>query len=98
MLIFSEFLIEFTLPAPTAMLAVLHLHPSVLPRLRSGDELLVESLGIPYPPNTPVPVSYYFDSFGNRCSRFMAPAGHLRLSGSNVIEADELPDPQYPDA
>jgi transglutaminase-like putative cysteine protease len=98
MLIFSEFVIEFTLPAPTAMLAVLHLHPSILSRLRSGDELVVESLGIPFPPNTGVPVSYYLDSFGNRCSRFLAPAGHLRLSGSNVIEADEFPDIQYPDA
>jgi transglutaminase-like putative cysteine protease len=98
MLILSEFVIEFTLPAPTAMLAVLHLHPSIVDRLQSGDELLVESLGIPFPPNTPVPTTDYLDSFGNRCSRFLAPAGHLRLSGSNVIEADPFPDVQYPDA
>jgi transglutaminase-like putative cysteine protease len=98
MLILSEFVIEFTLPAPTAMLAVLHLHPSMVPRLRSGDELLVESLGIPFPPNTPIAATFYVDSFGNRCSRFLAPAGHLRLSGSNVVDADPFPDLQYPDA
>jgi hypothetical protein len=61
MLILSEFLIEFTLPAPTAMIALLHLYPSLLPRLRSGVELLVESLGVPFPPNTAVPSTYHID-------------------------------------
>jgi transglutaminase-like putative cysteine protease len=45
-----------------------------------------------------VPATDYIDSFGNRCARFLAPAGHLRLSGSNVIEADSFPDVEYPDA
>jgi transglutaminase-like putative cysteine protease len=98
MLILSEFVIEFTLPTPTAMIAMLHLHPSLLSRLRSGNELAVESLGIPFPPNTVIPSTDYVDSFGNRCARFLALAGHLRLSGSNVIEADSFPDVQYPDA
>jgi transglutaminase-like putative cysteine protease len=98
MLILSEFQIEFTLPAQTAMIVLLHLHPSLEPRLRSGNELLVESLGVPFPPNTVVPSTDYIDSFGNRCSRFLAPSGHLRLSGSNVIDADPFPDIQYPDA
>src|SRR5271170_5116303 len=98
MLILSEFNIEFTLPAPAAMIALLHLHPSLQPRLQSRDELLVESLGVPFPPNTAVPTVDYLDVFGNICSRFSAPAGHLRLSGSNVIEADEYPDTLYPDA
>jgi transglutaminase-like putative cysteine protease len=96
MLILSEFNIEFTLPGPAAMLTLLHLHPSLLPRLQSGNELLVESLGVPFPPNTVIPSSDYIDSFGNRCARFLAPAGHLRLSGSNIIEADAFPDAEYP--
>jgi transglutaminase-like putative cysteine protease len=98
MLILSEFNIEFTLPAPTPMVALLHLHPSLLPRLRSGNDLLVESLGVPFPPNTVIPTVDYIDSFGNRCARFVAPAGHLRLLGSNIIEADPFPDILYPDA
>jgi hypothetical protein len=73
MLILSEFHIEFTLPGSTAMIAMLHLHQSLLPRLRSGNELLVESLGVPFPPNTVVPTADYIDSFGNRCARFQAP-------------------------
>ncbi len=98
MLVLSEFQIEFTLPGPTAMIALLHLHPSLLPLLHSGNELLVESLGVPFPPNTVVPATDYTDSFGNRCARFLAPAGHLRPSGSNIVEADSFPDVQYPDA
>jgi transglutaminase-like putative cysteine protease len=98
MLVLSEFNIEFTLPAPTAMVTLLHLHPSLGPRIRSGNHLLVESLGVPFPPNTVIPTSDYIDSFGNRCARFLAPSGHLRLSGSNLVEADAFPDIQYPDA
>ena len=52
MLILSEFNIEFTLPAPTAMVSLLQLHPSLEPRLRSGNELLVESLGTRFRPKT----------------------------------------------
>jgi len=37
----------------------------------------------------------YTDTFGNRCARFDAPAGHLRLSGSNVVDVDSKPDPIY---
>jgi transglutaminase-like putative cysteine protease len=98
MLILSEFNIEFTLPAPAAMIVLLHLHPSLQPRLRSSDEVLVESLGVPFPPNVIIPTVDYVDVFGNICSRFSAPTGHLRLSGSNIIEAEEFPDALYPDA
>lgn len=106
MLILSEFDIQFQLPFPTPMVALLHLHPSVEPRLRSGNELLVEQLhrdSIPgekvvQPQATVIPSADYMDSFGNRCARFLAPAGHLRLSGSNLIDAESTPDRLYPDA
>jgi len=39
-------------------------------------------------------VEEYFDAFGNRCSRFLAPAGAIRLSGTNVISGVFLLDPQ----
>jgi hypothetical protein len=64
-LILPEFHIEFTRPGPTAMVALLHLHLSLLPRIRSGNELLVESLGVPFPPNTVIPTTDYIDSFFN---------------------------------
>ena len=43
MLIRSEFNIQFSLSSPTSMVALLHLHPSLEPLLRSGNELLVEN-------------------------------------------------------
>ena len=96
MLILSEFDIQFHMPFPAPMVAVLHLHPSLGPRLRSGDALLVEQLVSSDPAdNVVVPSTEYLDAFGNRCSRFMAPAGHLKLSGNNVLDADPNPDPVY---
>ena len=99
MLILSEFNIQFQLPAAAPMIAVLHLHPSVELRLRSGNELLIEQLISSDPAeNVVIPSADYIDTFGNRCARFIAPAGHLKLSGSNVVEADSEPDTLYPEA
>ena len=99
MLILSEFDIQFQLPFRSPMVAVLHLHPSLEPRLRSGDHLLVEQLVSADPAdNVVVPHTTYLDAFGNRCSRFVAPAGHLRLSSNSVIDAEPTPDPIYADA
>lgn len=102
MLISSEFDIQFHLPAPAAVVALLHLHPDVVPRLRFGNELLVEHLGTSayagVDPRMVVPSTDYLDSFGNRCSRFVAPAGHLRLSGTSLVEVEGTPDRLYPDA
>jgi transglutaminase-like putative cysteine protease len=37
-------------------------------------------------------VTSYFDSFGNRCVRFVAPQGHLRLSSSTLLQDSGEPD------
>lgn len=103
MLILSEFDIRFQLPTQAAMVALLHLHPSLHPRLRSGDSLLVEHLPTGAPDaaeaggllRSSIPTTDYIDSFGNRCSRFVAPAGRLRLSGSSILDADPSPDQVY---
>ena len=44
MLIKSEFDIQFMLPQPTAMVALLHLHPSLERHVRSGNVLVIEHL------------------------------------------------------
>ena len=101
MLIKSEYDIQFHLPQPTPMVALLHLHPSVDPQLTTDDRLKVEHIGpieqggesaVELP--LELPVEEYLDSFGNRCSRFMAPAGVLRLSGTNVVRASDQPELQ----
>ena len=44
MLIKSDFDIQFQLPQPTAMIAMLHLHPSLERHVRRGNVLVIEHL------------------------------------------------------
>ncbi len=91
MLIKSEYDIQFHLTVPTPVVALLHLHPSLEPRVRNGNLLMVEHIDS----NSKIDVvaSEYHDVFGNRCTRFTAPAGAVRLSGQSVVEVEGLPDP-----
>lgn len=95
MLIKSEFDIQFQLSHPTAMMATLHLHPSLERFVRSGNVLGIEHLAAGAMPGNGEQLASreYCDSFGNRCSRFVAPAGLLRLSGDSIVELEENPDP-----
>jgi transglutaminase-like putative cysteine protease len=75
--------IRFEIPSAVAMVALLNVHPSRVADLRAPDELRVE-------PATQV--ESFIDSFGNRCTRFVAPQGTLRLSNSTLLE-----DPGFAD-
>lgn len=89
MLIRLGYDIQFDLPAPVAMVALLNVHPTRAHCLLEPDELHVEP---------EVHVTSYTDSFGNRCSRFVAPQGRLRLSSSTLIRDSGNPDAIYPGA
>jgi transglutaminase-like putative cysteine protease len=71
------------------MVAMLHVHSSRTADLREPDELRLDPA---------VPVDMYHDSFGNICTRFVAPAGQLRLYNSTLIEDSGEPDPVNPAA
>jgi transglutaminase-like putative cysteine protease len=75
--------IQFSIPAPVTIVTLLNVHPSRIADLRSSDELNVE-------PTTPQ--ESYLDSFGNRCTRFVAQPGPLRLSNSTLLHDSGLPD------
>ena len=90
MLIRSEFDIQFELPQTLPMVALLRLYPSLDPLVRAPEELLIEQLGADEP--TVIETVEYVDGFGNRCSRFVAPQGAIRVSGRSLVENDELPD------
>jgi len=96
----SEFDLQFNLPSPTPMIAMLHVHPSVEPLLVSPDKLKVEFIGQVGGDTDAreLAVEEYFDTFGNRCSRFTAPQGALRLTGSSLLQADDHPDEINPEA
>ena len=83
MLIRLAYDIQFDLPAEVAMVALLNVHPSRTHDLLEPDDLWTEP---------PLEVKSYLDSFGNRCVRFVAPRGHLRLSSSTLIQASDQPD------
>ncbi len=91
MLIRSEFDIEFDLPQSVAMIGLLRLHPSLDDAMRGDEQLKVEHLD--GETATLVSSTDYVDSFGNRCTRFLAPAGHLRLTGESLVERDAFKDP-----
>jgi transglutaminase-like putative cysteine protease len=96
MLLRSEFAIEFNLPQTVAMIGLLRLYPTLDPHVRFPELLKVEHLdavGGDEPRATEVLFDDYTDAFGNRCSRFLAPQGHLRLTGESLVECEAIPDP-----
>ena len=87
MLIRLGYDIQFDVPAPLAFVAQLRVHSSRAADLREPDRLLVESNG------NPISTHEYSDTYGNICTRFLAPVGPLRLSNSTLIEDSGQPDP-----
>ena len=89
MLIRIGYDIGFDIPSPVTMVGMLHVYPSRNADLLEPDELLVEPS---------LDVTSYFDSFGNRCSRFLAPQGSLKLHNLTLIQDSGEPDAYAPDA
>jgi transglutaminase-like putative cysteine protease len=87
MLIRVGYDIIFEYPVPTSVIAILHIHPSRGPSIRRSEYLLVEPR---------VQISEYFDGFGNRCSRLIAPAGQVRFWNDAVVEDSGQLDRQNP--
>jgi len=84
MLIRLGYDIQFDLPLDVFFISMVNVHPSRVQDLRAPDNLSVE-------PATRE--GSYIDSFGNRCTRFMARKGPLRLYNSTLIEDSGEPDP-----
>src|SRR5947207_10374746 len=76
--------IQFQLPSEVAIVALLNVNPSRSQDLLEPDELQTEPR---------ISTNSYIDSFGNRCVRFVAPPGWLRLSNSTLILSPDTPDP-----
>jgi transglutaminase-like putative cysteine protease len=102
MLIRLGYDIRFDIAAPLTYVAQLKVHPSRVADLREPDFLKVESSEFGYYPaedgSNILPTHEYIDSYGNICTRFTAPRGHLKLSNSTLIEDSGLVDPVAPDA
>src|SRR6202012_1360546 len=71
------------------MLLMLHVHPSRRSDLVSDDTIEV---------SPSVPTRTYRDSFGNICTRLVAPSGKLECRSNFVVADSGLPDAIMPDA
>jgi transglutaminase-like putative cysteine protease len=86
MLIRLGYDIQFDFPGITPMVALLHVHPSRERDLAEPDLMHID-------PTTDA--TEYIDGFGNRCTRFVAQHGPLRLSNSTLIADSGGPDEVY---
>ncbi len=83
----------YDLPQPTPMMLMLNIHFSRAGDIVDADHLTVDPV---------VPVATYRDTFGNWCSRLVAPAGRMRIHTSAILDDTgepnrvDLSDPQHP--
>lgn len=89
MLIRAGYEIRFTTTKPTPMMALLSVHPSRSPDLRTEPRLRTDP---------GVPTHDFLDSFGNIATRFVLPEGETILSNDFVITDSGLPDRTVEDA
>jgi len=75
--------LSYSFPQPTPMILALSIHYSRSSDLAQPDHLLTQPA---------VPVRGYRDSFGNWCSRLLAPAGRVRIFSSAVVNDSGKPD------
>jgi transglutaminase-like putative cysteine protease len=76
-------------PHPTPMLLMLNVHHSRVADIVVPDHVMTDP---------GVPVHAYRDTFGNWCSRIVAPQGRIRISGTGVVNDSGRPDPVVPTA
>jgi transglutaminase-like putative cysteine protease len=79
----AGFTLGYDCPQPTPMLLVLKVHPSRQPDLLTADSLTFDP---------PLVAADYTDSFGNTCTRIVAPAGVTTITSSFEIHDSGAPD------
>ncbi|MGY6633196.1 MAG: transglutaminase domain-containing protein [Alkalilacustris sp.] len=77
--------LQFSLPQPTPLIAMLSTHHSRYGDLVRADDLVASPR---------VPFQGYRDGFGNWCTRMVAPAGAFVLSADGVFRDDGQPEPR----
>jgi transglutaminase-like putative cysteine protease len=74
----------YTCAQPVPMILMLQAHPSRAPDLLVPDQLVTDPV---------VPLDVYIDSFGNTCTRILAPSGGIRLTADAFIRDSGVPEP-----
>jgi len=89
MLIRIGYEIVYECMQPTPMMLMLHVHASRVSDLVSPDHLRL---------SPSVPLTAYHDSYGNWCSRIVAPEGQITLTADTMLRDNGEADPVVPDA
>ena len=89
MLIKIGYDIVLRFPIPTAVIHLLHVHPSRRSDLVEPERFWTEPA---------LPVEEYYDDFGNHRGRLRAPAGSVRFLSEAVIRDSGAPDAYAPNA
>jgi transglutaminase-like putative cysteine protease len=76
-------------PQPTPMIFMLNVHYTRVSDLVRPDNLVVDPS---------VPITGYRDSFGNWCTRILAPAGRTRVTADALVNDTGTPDAIVPQA
>ena len=76
-------------PQPTPMVFNLNVHFTRASDIVGRDNLVIEP---------PVPMSAYRDTFGNWCTRIVAPKGRTRVTADALVNDSGLPDVVVPQA
>ena len=74
-------------PQPTPMILILNVHYTRVSDMVVPDHMISDP---------PVPMTAYRDSFGNWCTRIVAPRGRVRLSTDAVVNDTGEPDVVVP--
>jgi transglutaminase-like putative cysteine protease len=93
------FAMTYDCPQPTPMIFNLNVHFTRVSDLASRDDLVFDP---------PVPVAAYRDSFGNWCTRIVAPQGRVSVSADAIVNdngaadvvaprARQIPVPELPE-
>jgi transglutaminase-like putative cysteine protease len=89
MLIRIGYDIALTLPDPSPIIFLLHVHSSRQPTLVAAESFRIEP---------ELEVEDYLDVFGNRCGRVNAPAGSIRFLSQAIVRDSGEPDTFAPGA
>jgi transglutaminase-like putative cysteine protease len=79
----------YNFPQPTPIILVVNTHYS-----RASDMVVPDC----HTAEPSIPIIGYYDTFGNRCNRLVAPAGRVRLTSDAVISDSGQPDEIVPSA
>jgi transglutaminase-like putative cysteine protease len=77
----------FYCPQDTPMILMVNVHYSRASDIVAPDILVTDPV---------TPIKAYRDSFGNWCTRILAPAGHICLKGTGVVRDSAQPDSLTP--